>query len=79
MYKSGNKRGVMTGFTCLMVKGCQKIIGPCLPPVCRYTPTCSQYMLEALQKYGFIKGGWMGIKRICRCHPWHPGGCDPVP
>ncbi len=49
------------------------------PPVCRFYPTCSEYMKQAIQKYGIIKGGWLGIKRICRCHPKNPGGYDPVP
>ena len=49
------------------------------PPVCRFTPTCSEYMKQAVIKYGVIKGGWLGIKRICRCHPLNPGGYDPVP
>ena len=45
---------------------------------CRFQPTCSQYMIGAVQKYGPIRGAWRGVKRICRCHPWHPGGEDPV-
>ncbi|MCQ2958027.1 MAG: membrane protein insertion efficiency factor YidD [Candidatus Gastranaerophilales bacterium] len=49
------------------------------PKCCRFYPTCSQYMKEAIIKYGIIKGGWMGVKRICRCHPWNAGGYDPVP
>lgn len=54
-------------------------ISPLTPPSCRYTPTCSQYMIEAVMKYGVLKGGWMGVKRICRCHPWGGSGYDPVP
>ncbi len=54
-------------------------ISPLFPPACRYTPTCSRYMIEAVMKYGVIKGGWMGFKRIMRCHPWGGSGYDPVP
>lgn len=57
----------------------RKYISPMFPPSCRYVPTCSEYAMIAFQRYGFIKGSWMAIKRICRCHPWHPGGYDPVP
>lgn len=49
------------------------------PSVCRFYPTCSEYMKQAIVKYGILKGGWLGIKRICRCHPFNPGGYDPVP
>ena len=49
-----------------------------MAPTCRFYPTCSQYAYEAVEKYGFCKGGWMAIKRICKCHPFHPGGYDPV-
>ncbi len=49
------------------------------PPVCRFYPTCSEYMKQAIVKYGIIKGGWLGLKRIFRCHPGNPGGYDPVP
>ena len=48
------------------------------PGVCRFTPTCSEYTRQALLKYGFWKGTWLGIKRICRCHPWSEGGYDPL-
>ncbi len=56
----------------------QGAISPYTPAMCRYTPTCSQYMVEAVQKYGPLKGGWMGLKRIGRCHPWGGHGYDPV-
>lgn len=49
------------------------------PPVCRFTPTCSEYTKQAIVKYGVMKGSWLGLKRICRCHPKNPGGYDPVP
>lgn len=55
-------------------------ISPYTPPMCRYTPTCSQYAMEAIEKYGAAKGGWMAAKRICRCHPWSKRDpYDPVP
>ncbi|HEY7985860.1 MAG TPA: membrane protein insertion efficiency factor YidD [Methylophilaceae bacterium] len=54
-------------------------ISPMLGSNCRFTPTCSAYALTALQRHGTIKGSWLAIKRISRCHPWHPGGSDPVP
>ncbi|XZE32597.1 membrane protein insertion efficiency factor YidD [Pirellulaceae bacterium SH501] len=55
----------------------QRGISPLLGPSCRFTPTCSQYMIEAIQKYGAIRGMIKGARRICRCHPFHPGGYDP--
>ncbi len=57
----------------------QGAISPYMPPSCRYTPTCSQYSLEAIKKYGPFKGGWLAVKRISSCHPWGGHGYDPVP
>ena len=62
-----------------LVKFYRYCISPLTPASCRYTPTCSQYALEALQKYGALKGAWMALKRIMRCHPWGGHGYDPVP
>jgi putative membrane protein insertion efficiency factor len=50
---------------------------PILPAACRFQPSCSEYMILAVRKYGPLRGGWRGVCRICRCHPWHPGGYDP--
>ena len=63
----------------LLIKFYQWIISPVLGPKCRYTPTCSAYALEALRKYGPLKGGWLALRRISRCHPWGGHGYDPVP
>ncbi len=63
----------------LLIKIYQRIISPLLGPKCRFTPTCSQYGVEALKKYGIFKGTWLTIKRIARCHPWGGHGYDPVP
>lgn len=57
----------------------KRFLSPLLPAACRYSPTCSQYMREAVEKYGVTRGAWMGIKRLGRCHPFHPGGVDLVP
>ncbi len=63
----------------LVVKFYQLSIRPLLPNACRYTPSCSEYATEAITKYGALKGGWLGLKRIARCHPWGGHGYDPVP
>ncbi|KGX91509.1 membrane protein insertion efficiency factor YidD [Pontibacillus marinus] len=62
-----------------LIRFYQKIISPIKPPTCRFYPTCSQYGVEAIQRFGAIKGGYLTIKRILKCQPFHPGGIDPVP
>ena len=62
----------------LLIRFYQIVISPMFPPRCRFYPTCSQYALEAVQKKGAVKGSWMALKRILKCHPFHPGGYDPV-
>jgi putative membrane protein insertion efficiency factor len=61
------------------IKLYQRFLSPLLPPSCRFVPSCSRYAYEAIEKYGLLKGGWLGIKRISRCHPFSAGGYDPVP
>jgi hypothetical protein len=63
----------------IVIKAYQYLISPMLGPSCRYTPTCSEYAAQAVKKYGAIKGLWLSIKRVGRCHPWHDGGYDPLP
>jgi putative membrane protein insertion efficiency factor len=62
-----------------LIRFYQYAISPLIGRRCRYFPTCSEYTADAVTKYGALKGSWLGVKRICRCHPWHPGGYDPVP
>jgi uncharacterized protein len=62
-----------------IIRGYQLVISPLFGSVCRFYPSCSQYAIGALLRYGLIKGLWLAIKRLLRCHPWHAGGYDPVP
>lgn len=62
-----------------LIRAYQRILSPLLPPSCRFYPSCSHYGLEAIQRFGAFKGGFLTIKRILKCHPFHPGGIDPVP
>ena len=62
-----------------LIRGYQLFLSPALPRSCRFTPSCSQYTLEAVNRYGLVRGSWLGFKRLLRCHPFHRGGFDPVP
>ncbi len=62
-----------------LLRAYQLVLSPLLGPKCRFFPTCSNYALEALRVHGAAKGSWLATKRVCKCHPWHPGGVDLVP
>jgi hypothetical protein len=62
----------------VLLKGYKRFLSPLLPSACRYYPTCSEYMAEAVGKHGAVRGVWMGLRRLGRCHPFHEGGYDPV-
>lgn len=62
-----------------LIQGYRLFISPLFPPTCRFQPTCSMYAIQAIERFGVFRGGWMAIMRILRCHPFHPGGYDPVP
>lgn len=63
----------------LLIRLYQRTISQVLPPTCRFVPSCSEYGYQAIARYGVLKGGWLALCRIARCHPFHPGGYDPVP
>jgi len=69
----------MQGFLILLVRGYRLFISPLLPAACRYYPTCSAYAIEAIEKHGALNGSWLAFRRLTRCHPFRPGGYDPVP
>jgi putative membrane protein insertion efficiency factor len=69
----------LKGLLLWIVRGYRRVISPMLPPACRFTPTCSDYAYQAIERYGALKGTWLALRRILRCHPFHPGGYDPVP
>ena len=71
--------GVPRRLLATLIRGYQRFVSPALPPSCRFHPSCSQYALEAVTRHGALKGGWLAARRLARCHPFHPGGFDPVP
>jgi hypothetical protein len=62
-----------------LVRVYQRLVSPLLPPSCRFYPSCSAYAVTALERHGAAKGSWLAVRRLARCHPFHPGGIDPVP
>ena len=70
---------VFAAFLIVLVRGYQILISPWLGSNCRHQPTCSAYMIEAIQEWGPLSGGWMGVRRMAKCHPWGTSGHDPVP
>jgi len=72
-------RGLMSRLLSFLVLGYRYSVSPLLGTHCRFHPSCSSYALEALERHGAARGGWLLIRRLARCHPWHPGGHDPVP
>lgn len=70
---------IMRAVALFLLRGYKRLISPLLPPMCRFEPTCSVYTMHAVEKYGFLRGVWLGLCRLARCHPFNPGGWDPVP
>ncbi len=68
----------MKRFALKLIRFYQLTLSPVMLPSCRFTPTCSQYTYEAISEFGLVKGVWLGVRRLARCHPFHPGGYDPV-
>jgi putative membrane protein insertion efficiency factor len=70
---------IMRAVALFLLRFYKRFISPLLPPMCRFEPTCSVYTMQAVEKYGALRGVWLGLRRLLRCHPFNPGGWDPVP
>ena len=78
MPRPGRAGETMKSLLLLLLRFYKAAISPLLPPTCRFYPTCSEYASEAIERYGAVRGGWMSVRRLSRCHPFHRGGYDPV-
>ncbi len=79
MHEEGDNRSAAARVVMGALAGYKRWVSPLLPPACRFAPTCSEYMSEAIGVHGLRHGLWLGVRRLGRCHPWNPGGYDPVP
>ena len=70
--------GIVRSAVLVLLRAYKRLVSPWLPPSCRYVPTCSEYAMEAVERYGAVRGGWMAARRVLRCHPFAKGGYDPV-
>jgi putative membrane protein insertion efficiency factor len=70
---------MLKSITLLVIRLYQKMLSPILPPACRFYPSCSEYSRESILRHGLVRGGWLTLIRLCKCHPFHLGGYDPVP
>ena len=71
--------GIIRGLVLGLLRGYKRFVSPLLPPACRFEPTCSVYAMDAIARHGTLRGSWLAVRRLARCHPFNPGGWDPVP
>ena len=71
--------GIIRGLVLGLLRGYKRFVSPLLPPACRFEPTCSVYAMDAVARHGTLRGSWLAVRRLARCHPFNPGGWDPVP
>lgn len=77
--RAGLEAELMRALALLLLRIYKRALSPLLPPMCRFEPSCSVYMMQAIEKHGLARGSWLGVRRLSRCHPFNPGGWDPVP